>query len=69
MNGNNIIRIGIAIWVTILSATLFINNEYINALLIFFGALLTICIFAIGCEKLEKNKEPFKVAKWIFDRL
>lgn len=69
MNGNNIIRIGIAVWTTILSATLFINNEYINALLIFFGALLTICIFAIGCEKLEKNKEPFKVAKWIFDRL
>lgn len=69
MNGNNIIRIGIAVWVTILSATLFINNEYINAFLIFFGALLTICILAIGCEKLEKNKEPFKVAKWIFDRL
>ena len=69
MNGNNIIRIGIAVWVTILSVTLFINNEYINAFLIFFGALLTICIFAIGCEKLEKNKEPLKVAKWIFDRL
>ena len=69
MNGNNIIRIGIAVWVIILSATLFNNNEYINAILIFFGALLTICIFAVGCEKLENNKEPFKVAKWIFDRL
>ena len=66
MNGNSIIRCGVAFWAVILVvSTFFIKNDYITAFMFFFGAMAVVSIFAIGCDKLEKNKEKLKVPEWL----
>lgn len=65
MKGNTIIKLGAVIWVVLLVSTFFIKNEYINAFIFFFGAMAVVSIFAVGCDKLEKNKEKLKVPKWL----
>jgi hypothetical protein len=40
--------------------TFFSHNPYLNEILFFFGAMVTITILAYGCESIEKAK---KIAK------
>ena len=55
--GKTIIAISVIVWVCILTTTLFTNNPYINATLFFFGAMLTVCGFAYGCEEIENARK------------
>lgn len=63
MNGHRIIALGFIFFIACLTATLFTNNTYANLIIFFFGLIITICICAIGCEKLEKNNEYFDLFK------
>ena len=55
--GKTIIAISSIIWAIILTATLFTGNPYINVALFFFGAMLTVCGFAYGCEDIENARK------------
>lgn len=56
--GKIAIALGVIFWVCILFYMTFIsNNPYLNEVLFFFGAMITICFFAYGCEEMEKKQK------------
>ena len=58
MKGKFIIGFFTLVWVCILTyITFFSNNPYKNAIIFFFGFMITICGFAYGCEKIEKQQK------------
>lgn len=63
MNGHRIIALGFLFYIVCLYVTFLTNNTYANLIIFFFGLIITICICAIGCEKLEKNNESFDLFK------
>ena len=55
--GKMIIGFFAIVWACILVYVTFIlNNSFISGALLFFGAMLTVCGFAYGCEMIEKVK-------------
>ena len=55
--GKMIIGIFAIVWACILVYVTFIsNNTFISGTLLFFGAMLTVCGFAYGCDEIEKVK-------------
>ena len=54
-----VICLGFAILITMLSITFYINNMYINTLLIIIGIILYLLSVAYGCEKIEEDTELF----------
>jgi hypothetical protein len=55
------IVLGFIFLVCILFYMAFISkNPYLNELLFFFGGMITICFFAYGCDKIEKNGKETK---------
>lgn len=57
MKGKFIIGFFTLVWACILIyITFFSNNPYLNYIIFFFGAMITICGFAYGCEEIEKQK-------------
>ena len=58
MKGNFIIGFFTIVWACILTyITFFSNNTYMNAIIFFFGMMITICGFAYGYEKIEKQEK------------
>ena len=58
MKGKLIIAVFVIIWVCILTyITFFSNNSYINIIILLFGFMITICGFAYGFEKIEKQQK------------
>lgn len=61
LKGKIILGVAFLFWVSILVfMTFFSHNPYLNEILFFFGAMVTITILAYGCESIEK---PKKIAK------
>ena len=57
MKGKLIIGLFACVWVAILVyITFYSTNEYINTMVFFGGAMLTVCGFAYGCEEMEKKQ-------------
>jgi 4-hydroxybenzoate polyprenyltransferase len=54
-----VICLGFANLITMLIITFFINNMYINTLLIIIGIIIVLLAIAYGCEKIEKDTELF----------
>lgn len=55
--GKTIIGIAFIFWVCVLTyITFFSHNQYLNAIIFFFGMMITVCGFSFGCEKIEKAK-------------
>lgn len=61
LKGKIFLGIAFLFWVAILTfMSFFSNNPYLNEILFFFGAMITIVILAYGCESIEKAKEIAK---------
>lgn len=60
MKGKFIIGFFTLVWVCILTyITFFSNNPNINIIIFFFGFMITICGFAYGFEKIEKQQKQY----------
>ena len=58
MKGKFIIRFFTLVWGCILTYIFFYSyNPYINTIVFFFGMMITLCGFAYGLEKMEKQKK------------
>ena len=58
MKGKFIIGFFTLVWACILTyITFFSNNPYINIIIFLFGFMITICGFAYGFEKIEKQQK------------
>ena len=56
MKGKFIIGFFTLVWACILTyITFFSNNTHVNAFIFFFGMMITVCGFAYGHEKMEKQ--------------
>ncbi len=56
--GKFIIGVAAIVWLIVLVFIAFFStNPYLNEILFFFGAMLTVAILAYGCEELEKAKK------------
>lgn len=67
MNGHRIIALALLVWIGSL-IILFTGNPSIyyiglNELFFFIGFIISVCIAAVGCEKLEKTGEDFDISK------
>lgn len=63
MNGHRIIALALLVWVVCLTIMFFTENPYVNELIFYIGFISSICIAAVGCEKLEKTGENFDKSK------
>ena len=54
-----VICLGFANLIAMLIITFFINNMYINTLLIIIGIIIVLLAIAYGCQKIEKDTELF----------
>lgn len=63
MNGHRIIALAFLVWIVCLTIMFFTENPYVNELIFYIGFIITICISAVGCEKLEKTGEKFDMSK------
>ena len=56
MKGKVIIGISILVWIAVLTYTFFFSeNEYVNAIILFLGLVVTMCGLTFGCEELENK--------------
>ena len=59
-NGKSIIALSFIFFAIVMTIVVFSNNKGLNVALTFGGMMTTICGFAYGFEKMEKQKSKLK---------